>query len=144
MNRELLARVRDRIAEVGNEHCAMSPWAEGTVKGDGEPNCGTTACIAGWTLAVIKGEWRMSDSYSDLTRDIKGATWLLDLPSEVELFHRDLWPGHYQDLAKSEGDAKGMLSLLDAILDGRVIFNDDGRLVDLEEQLADEVEEMAQ
>lgn len=38
-----------------------------------------------------------------------------------QLFYEEMWPLHYQNIAHEEGDAKGMLAILDAILDGTEI-----------------------
>lgn len=124
MNRVLLAKVRDRIAEVGNEHCNMHEWAQGTVQAQGEPACGTTACIAGWTLAVHRGAYDGAD-----LEGLQGVEVLLDVPSD-ELFFKSSWPSHYGRIADDEGDAKGMLAVCDALLDGALTFNDRGELVE--------------
>jgi hypothetical protein len=143
MDRELLARVRDRIAEVGNEHCDMGLFVDGCVTGSGAPECGTSACIAGWTLAVARGAFDQSWHWNESPALDAGRLLGLTDNELDSLFFVHEWPSHYLELRSAEGDAKGMLSLLDAILDGRVIFNDRGVLVDLEAELADEVEEMS-
>lgn len=124
MNRELMARVRDRIAEVGNEHCNMGWWVlghgrggdlrPGTVTGSGEIACRTTACIAGHAVAVWQGS-------ADSTMRIQTlAMEALGLDVNPPLFSLEAWPKHYQQVCFDEGDAKGMLAILDDILDGKL------------------------
>lgn len=146
MNRELLARVRDRIAEVGNEHCDMLYYAsaptndEGfTLVGDGEPSCGTTGCIAGHVVAMQFGALRyggVGDWYVE-GREVNVGTvaaGLLGLrPNEARvLFYRCHWPTHYREILNNEGDAKGMLAVCDALLDGALVFDADGELREAE------------
>lgn len=116
LNRPLLARVRDRIAEVGDAHCNMDEWAAGTVKASGTMPCGTAACIAGWTLAVHHGHWSDSNVMDDPSPEAEA---LLGLPND-RLFFTGNWPKEYQKICDAEGDAKGMLAICDALLDGRV------------------------
>lgn len=118
MNRELLAQVRDRIAAVGDDHCDMRFWAQGTVSSAGDPDCGTTACIAGYTIAMAYGVFTPS---AEIWPE-REARYLLDLPSS-DLFHASCWPDRFQDLREDEGDAKAMLAIVDAILDGTVVWN---------------------
>lgn len=118
-NFEMIARVRDRIAEVGNEHCDMDSWAHGEVSGSGEPACGTTACVAGWTMAVALGRWN-----GEWLEGQPEPAELLGIPDptgdDPSLFYKALWPAEYRHIAVAEGDAKGMLAILDDILDRKI------------------------
>lgn len=128
MNRELLARVRDRIAEVGNEHCNMGIWSEGRMVGSGEPDCGTTACIAGHTIAVSQKTFHQGRSR--ITFPGYRAQELLALPSR-DLFYRSFWPERFHRTLEDEGDAKGMLAICDALLDGSLTFDANGNFVEV-------------
>lgn len=126
MNYEMINAVRDRIAAVGNEHCNMHRWISSPkrgalnvqISGSGEPPCGTTACIAGHLLAIKNGTFTWHESLSDEYIPEKAAEILgINNPG---LFFMHCWPKHYKDLAESEGHAKGMIAILDAIVDGTV------------------------
>lgn len=135
MNREMIARTRDRIAEVGNDHCDMAYWVANPIieqhaddfeniimPGSGVPPCGTTACIAGHAVAVARGQacgdemvdWRAVRALG-LTYEQGGA-----------LFNTDEWPHRYRKLLAMEGDAKAMIQILDDLLDGNVILTTEG------------------
>lgn len=122
MNRVLLAKVRDRIAEVGEEHCDMNHWARGNLLGTGELTCGTAGCIAGWTVAVNDGNFGGSGI---LGHPAHVAKKLLDFPS-LHAFYQEHWPQKYRQILRDEGDAKGMLAVCDALLDGTLQFGTDG------------------
>lgn len=123
MNRELLAKVRDRIAEVGDDHCDMSDYTvNGTMPGSGEPPCGTKACIAGHAFAVQFGSFGQHAVRRSELRVLgsgilsQKAARLLDLPDE-RLFYANCWPARHRHLAADEGDAKAMLAICDGLLD---------------------------
>lgn len=129
MNRELLARVRDRIAEVGNEHCDMDNFAKGgTVAASGAMACGTTACIAGYAIAMSRGAYDISmvDEPADVASDLLGF-------SSNQPFYVGYWPYDYVRTLQDEGDAKGMLAVCDALLDGSITFDEDGNLIEAPE-----------
>lgn len=119
MNRELVAKVRDRIAEVGNEHCHMASWVKGNkVTAAGEAECETTACIGGWAIAIHRGKlYGIENETSRGSGELEEtAVRLLDL--DRRFFHASYWPARFQVILRDEGDAKGMLAILDALLDG--------------------------
>lgn len=118
MNRELLARTRDRIAAVADEHCGMEHYVRGpdnypgVMPGVGDPPCGTTACIAGHAVAVHFGLARSStDAFGQVAAEV------LDLPNTA-LFHMQFWPAKFQAMYHREGPAKAMVAVCDAVLDG--------------------------
>lgn len=126
-NFEMIARVRDRIAEVGDEHCDMDYFAfdheqaDRSMPGSGEPPCGTVACIAGHAVAVHRGFIRLLD----LPRAERDGARILGLDGgriegDVPLFYESEWPRSYSDTLQAEGHAKGMLAILDDILDRKI------------------------
>ena len=161
MNRELLGRVRDRIAEVGDEGSDMNSWVgvprgpDGTLRDaivtlSGKGDCGTTGCIAGHAVAITTGsltyipieqlftdgDGRQYDSMAILAeQSVAGrAAELLDIdPLDAHrLFHHDYWPQRHQDVRTDEGNAKGMITVIDDLLSGRITF-EDGLLVEVDE-----------
>lgn len=123
MNKELLARVRDRIAAVGEDHCDMDNWSYGgPMKGSGEPVCGTTACIAGHALAIRDGLF-VEKNYKGQADIAWTASDFLDLPNE-NLFYDGFWPDKYANLLQDEGNAKAMLAICDDLLDGHLTPED--------------------
>lgn len=126
INRALLARTRDRIAEVGDDHCNMNSYLSGphpglivpglAMPGAGLPECGTTACIAGHALAIERGTFTQADAVADFAG--AAAADLLGLPTAV--FYDEEWPERFRQVLLTEGHAKGMLAVCDALLDGTV------------------------
>lgn len=147
MNRELLRRVRDRIAEVGEWGFDMGLWA---VPSDGE--CGTTACLAGWSC-LLGMNLNESASWTWVKKDGRGIHWqedatrLLDMSYDQadRLFFTTSWPVKYQIIAKEEGEDKAAIQLLDDIIDGLLVWDEGAaqwrHVAEIEEELAAEFDD---
>ncbi len=123
MNLENLSKVRDRIAEVGVEHCFMGTYAIGEVSASGEPDCGTSACIAGWALAVKNGSFVQKVFGVPSLHYANEAAVFLGFAEENNLFWGSKWPARYLRIATAEGDGKAMLQILDDLISGLVDQN---------------------
>lgn len=127
MNTELLARVRDRIAQEGEEHFGMGDWVVATngvdeiaVEKDGFTIalCTTSMCIGGWAIhesdeqAVLMGHG--AEPIGSVARE------LLELTVEqaAVLFYKDKWPDRflYDDDGAEIPEVEGALELIDEVL----------------------------
>jgi hypothetical protein len=150
MNREAMSKTRDRIAEVGNGGCDMNNWIGPTKARTalaGEAACGTTGCIAGHALAVHHGTLYYTASSErfavknptgrgtiTINPAARGADILaLTYGEAANLFHASNWPEEHKSLRLAEGDAKAMLKVLDDLLDGILVFKENGELVKADE-----------
>lgn len=129
MNIDMMKRTRARIASAGPNHCDMNWFIHSTggkgavVKGVGRLDCGTTACVAGFAIAVDRRVFTEDECW-DIDENGLGADILgLETDGECPLFHKDQWPAHYYDMAKAQGDQPAMLALLDAMIDGTVVLD---------------------
>lgn len=98
MNRENIQKVRDHIAKLPAKRFQMSEWiarrgyAESPTLDEVRHDCGTCACIGGWTLALLSA--KRADHFSeDRAADLLGLTE----DEAAELFRPEGWsaPGLY-------------------------------------------------
>lgn len=168
MNRELLIQVRDRIASVDAEAALMATWIgpevaskrpNGWLSLAGEGACETSGCIAGHTIALATGEFRVFyDLHSDVIDFEDGfgrkvewpadvAAKLLDLTTEqcCHIFYPNDWEQKFRTMKHNEGDQKAMIALLDAIIDGTYVWDETHRrwrhIAEIEEELAAEFDD---
>jgi hypothetical protein len=141
MNTDLLRDVRDHIA-TEPEHFDMDSYFHDDMnlaEGQSAPlpaACGTTACIAGWAATLCGryeargtafGNWGIAPVGGDSTTFfLAGAESLGITNKQAErLFYRDQWPEHYREMEFEETQAKAAVSLLDDILDGLTVWDDE-------------------
>lgn len=95
MNVKLLEQVKGAILK-HPENFDMELYAYGTVVADKQapPECGTTACIAGWAIAIHDGVVEEPQSIGQEMKIWQRAEEVLDLDSEQgrTLFHVSKWP----------------------------------------------------
>jgi hypothetical protein len=122
-----IIRTRDRIKSLPDEACAMGSWGDGGfIPATRDPECGTTACIAGWGYAVKHGGWtplnQGSPGYATQAEEVrKEAAEFFGLKSKWQkLFFRWDWPRRYRVQAAEEGDRAAMLAILTDIIDGKI------------------------
>lgn len=143
MNREAMIATRDRIASAGDTHCKMDSWIGGKGRNvritlNDKDTCGTTGCIAGHTIAVATGSFvgyldesgevdEHYDGYGNLVDPEAEAARILGLSESAaaELFLPWRWPAKFAVKRLEEGDAKGMVEFLDAIIDGLYVWNEE-------------------
>jgi hypothetical protein len=123
MNRDNVIAVRDRIEEVGDDHCNMLWWSYGQVSSSGELDCGTAACIAGWAMAMKYGKYDKTQFTDEET--VEQAKEWLGIESHVSpnLFYHFAWPQEYIDLYNNAGASKAMVTILNDILNGELDIN---------------------
>lgn len=125
LNTELLRKVRDQIEREPRQFL-MSLFFTNREQEDLEgaiPNCGTAACIGGWTVCLAKGlnpQQQLAKSYCVG----KEAAGILGLAyHDPELFYVDMWPdpfrSDYAQATTQEARAAAAVRLLDEILDGK-------------------------
>lgn len=129
LNIEFMKKVRDRIKEVGPEHCDMGSFIDLnfdvkaleepiTIRSRGRVDCGTTACIAGWTLAVKNGSFSEDDIDSD-DAFMNEACKALGLPN-TNLFFTHAWPQKFQKSLRLRTEQEVMVEILDALISGEL------------------------
>lgn len=120
MNLQNLRKVRDRISRLDGAFSDMSIWAHGKMIGEGTPECGTTACIAGHTIAVEHGHYREDETYDPYDE----ARRILDLTANQAsaLFYSSRWKPEYKALIGALGDKAGMVKMLDDVISGQLVL----------------------
>lgn len=159
-----MRQVRDRIASVDADRIEMADWSGDPSEEDevvvlnGEGECGTTGCIAGHAVAVVTGEliWGFNeegyrqyfDGHGQPIKDMRttGENILgLSSAESERIFYKASWPMKYQDIAEEETQQKAVVSLLDDLIDGLLVWDEETYtfvdLNELEERLAAEVGE---
>lgn len=122
MNKTRVRAVRNRIAKLPTESCAMDSWSHGEMVGKGKPACGTTACIAGHALAQKHGLFNASTYEGNPANEAQEYLGLHD----VDLFLDYCWPVKYQYMQTETGDAVAMVAVLDDLLSGKLVETDEG------------------
>jgi len=89
--------------------------------GDDIPNCGTTACIAGWALALSWGlNPRQAEARTNRLktpeRDLACKKLRITQFQGTKLFFRESWPTRFKRMA----DHKGAIKMLDLLIQGKL------------------------
>lgn len=136
MNTDLLTKVRDHI-HANTETFDMRYWfsdGDGFIDPDQvlrayregyTPNCGYAACFGGWAVLLadpqhtaLRATW---DGIDDIVLD------LCDLTDETHrgIFYVEDWPQQARDIAQDNGEADGMVWILDELIAGRNPWHDE-------------------
>lgn len=100
MNIQLLLQVKEQILKEPLQF-RMENWFS-DVSPFFIPNCGTTACIGGWAVAILKQitprEAALENGVTDFSRNAAARYALLLTEAQAErLFYRTSWPDRFRD-----------------------------------------------
>lgn len=141
MNKENLRKLRSILKRVPDEHFDMIAWASGFHHGDvlgvTQAPCGTTACMAGWSIVaefgpvkIIPGMGQFVSPETGRNRWIEASArrWLeLTDRQASRLFFRTNWPTPFMAMS----DKEGALAILDGLISGKLVFGKYNRLVEV-------------
>lgn len=132
-----LRRLAD-VIEIKHKLFNMSNWIDSDPYNPSQPDCGTTACLAGFAVAEFHPhKWEdYEDAFDKLIESdenvpdnghiSEAALKLLGLPNDKPFYHMD-WPAEYGDAYReardnenTKGMAKAAAKYLRAIASGKV------------------------
>lgn len=113
LDRKMIRRLRDQLLIADPDRFVMASWVGTGEEFVPESKCGTTACLAGWTVGIVDGVARLKDDTGIGAR----AAELIRVPNWTSaLFFKMEWPLRYQHLALVAGEHEAAIAVLNALL----------------------------
>lgn len=129
LNKEFCAQMAARLEQLPDDACNMDSFVmgeagdESAVKAGRIPECGTTACIAGFGIAEKEGIFSMALEHEKCKKEgyvgfEMRASEYFGLRMFPHLFYANEWPSKYKEIRREEGDRKGMIAILKDLASG--------------------------